>query len=68
MRILEVPVFDDNNEIKATLVLQPEEAHHLLQFALNFLVSAGLATSYQIKEDENVPSLEEMDFDPTKPN
>jgi hypothetical protein len=36
MKIIEVPVFDDNGGLQYTAVVSPEEAKDLLQFALNF--------------------------------
>jgi len=73
MRILEVPLIDKDDNITAIVQLKMEEAQTLLQFALNFLASSGLAVNYAIKdkideEADDRPTQLDMDFDPTKLN
>lgn len=59
----EVPVFNDDGSVRVQVVIGPEEAAHLLQFAINFLVSTGMAAQYAVaqvrsKEDaEDQPDL-----------
>ena len=56
MKIVEVPVFNEDGSIKFTQVCSQEEAQSLLQFALNFLVATGMNVrmlmSQQAKEEE----------------
>lgn len=42
MKILEVPVYDEDGGIKFTQYVSPEEAQSLLQFAINFLLATGM--------------------------
>jgi hypothetical protein len=51
---IEVPVFNEDGSIKASIYLGQEEAAHILQFAVNFLMSAGLAAHYAIANAEEV--------------
>ena len=48
MKIIEVPVFNEDGSVKITHLLNPEQVQVLLQFALQFLVAAGLATSMAV--------------------
>ena len=50
MKIIEVPVFNEDGSIKFTSVVSPEESQALLQFALNFLAGAGLAAQIKFRE------------------
>lgn len=43
MKIIDVPIFNEDGSIKFTQVVGPEEAQMLLQFAINFLVSTGMS-------------------------
>lgn len=42
MKIIEVPIFNDDGSVQVTHVLTPEQVQPLLQFALNFLTATGL--------------------------
>lgn len=42
MKIINVPIFNDDGSIQLTQVVSPEEAQALLQFAINFLTAAGM--------------------------
>ena len=52
MKVIDIPVFEDDGSIKFTMVAGPEEAKTLLQFAVNFLSSAGLAQQFMIQKAE----------------
>lgn len=57
MKIIEVPVYNDDGSIKVTHLIPPEEAQALLQFALNFLTATGLQQQIYIAtkgEDEEI--------------
>ena len=60
MKLIEVPVFNDDCSIKVTHVIGPEEVQALLQFAINFLTATGLQTQMVVvKQDED----KEIEFD-----
>jgi hypothetical protein len=62
MQIIEIPVFNEDGSIKVTHLVSPEEAKTLLQFALNFLASAGLTTamlSSQAAEQQERPTFDD---------
>jgi len=41
MKIIEVPIFNDDGSVQATQLYSPEEAQRLLQFAVNFMLAVG---------------------------
>ncbi len=43
---IDVPVFNEDGSVKFTQHLSPEEAQHILQFALNFLVTTGFMAQH----------------------
>ena len=53
MKIIEVPIFNEDGTVKVTTLLSPEEAQHILQFAINFLMSAGMAANYAIQHTDD---------------
>ena len=53
MKVIEVPVFNDDGSIKLTQLISPEEAKTLLQFAINFLTAAGMAGTYMLQDTED---------------
>ncbi len=55
MKVIEVPVFNDDGSVKLTQLLSPEEAKTLLQFALNFLAATGLSASLAVVKPEDIP-------------
>lgn len=60
MKIIEVPVFNEDGSVKVTHMIGPDEAQALLQFAINFLTATGLQTQMVVmKQDED----EEIEFD-----
>lgn len=64
MKIIETPVYNDDGSIRFTQEVTPAEAQTLLAFALNFLISTGLAAQMGIATpDEEL--LE--DFEPEGP-
>jgi hypothetical protein len=42
MKILDVPIYNDDGSIKFTQQVSPQEAQALLQFAINFMAATGL--------------------------
>ena len=48
MKFIEVPVYNDDGSVKIVQQLSPEEAQHLLSFAINFLTAAGMAGAINI--------------------
>jgi hypothetical protein len=56
MKIIEVPIFNEDGSIQIMQKVSPEEAQTLLQFALNFLATTGLvasgAVSMQMVEED----------------
>lgn len=59
MKIIEVPVYQEDGSVKFTQMVTPEEAQVLLQFALNFLVSTGLHTRFMAESQEEAATPEE---------
>ncbi len=57
MKILEVPIFNDDGSIKFTQYVSPEEAQHLLQFAINFLAATGMNVKMMIAKGDE-PDIE----------
>lgn len=47
MKILEVPIFNEDGSIQTVQQYSPEEAQRLLQFAANFLLGVGSAVAEQ---------------------
>ena len=43
MKLIEVPQYNDDGSVRATMLIGPEEAKGLLQFAINVLAAAGSA-------------------------
>jgi hypothetical protein len=41
MKIIEVPIYNDDGSVKITQLVSPEEAQTLLQFAINFMLAMG---------------------------
>lgn len=41
MKIIEVPVYNEDGSVSATIQIAPEEAKNLLMFAVNFLAATG---------------------------
>lgn len=57
MKIIDVPVFEEDGSIKFTQSISPEEAKALLTFSLNFLTAQGMNVFNSIDDTE------EMRFD-----
>ena len=45
MKIVEVPVFNEDGSVQTVNKYTPEEAKYLLQFAVNFLMTIGSAAA-----------------------
>jgi len=41
MKIIDVPVYNDDGSVQFTQKISPEEAQHLLTFAINFMAATG---------------------------
>ena len=41
MKIIEVPVYNSDGSVKTVFEINPEEAKHLLEFAINYMASVG---------------------------
>jgi len=55
MKMIEVPVFNDDGSVKIVQQVSAQEAQHLLQFAINFLSSLGLSAAAVAGEAEQAP-------------
>ena len=55
MKILEVPVFNDDGSIKFTASVTPEQAQALLEFAYNFLVATGMSVRAIVAQRNEEP-------------
>ena len=44
MKIIEVPVFNEDGSVQTVNKYTPEETQYLLQFAVNYLMSMGTIT------------------------
>jgi hypothetical protein len=62
MKIIETPVYNEDGSVRFTQEVSPQEAQTLLSFALNFLVSTGLAAQMGVGVPEDLADLE--DFEP----
>lgn len=58
MKVIEVPVFNDDGSVKLTQLLSPEEAQSLLQFALNFLTASGMMATYAVAKPKDDTQME----------
>ena len=43
MKIIDVPIFDEDGNVEFTQTITADEAQLLLQFAINFLTSTGMS-------------------------
>lgn len=59
MKIIEVPVFNEDGSVQATHILTAEETQVLLQFALNFLLSSGWTIQTAMQKFREVEEKEE---------
>ena len=65
MKIIEVPIFNDDGSVQVTHTIAPEEAQILLQFALNFLTGTGLSLRQimqKTKEQQEKSTLEQLEL------
>lgn len=58
MKVIEVPVFNEDGSVKLTQLLSPEEAQSLLQFALNFLTASGMMATYAVAKPHDYVQME----------
>lgn len=61
MKIIEVPVFDEEGGIKFTQYVSPDEAQALLQFAINFLVATGMNVRMLMRKEGDGETQLELD-------
>ena len=59
MRVIEVPIINDDGSVQAVCVYTPDEVQRLLQFAANFMMAAGNAAI--IMSGPNTDRPEELD-------
>lgn len=58
MKILDVPIYNDDGSIKFTQQVSPQEAQALLQFAINFMAATGMsAHTIMTHRDETAQEL-----------
>ena len=55
MKIIDVPIYNEDGSIQFTQSISPEEAQALLQFSINFLTATGMYS----KIVQATPSLTE---------
>lgn len=58
MQIVDVPVFNTDGSLQYHQTLSAKEVQVLLQFALNFLVAAGISTQALMEKVEQAPKPE----------
>jgi len=58
MKVIEVPVFNEDGSIKLTQLISPEEAQSLLQFAINFLTASGMMATFAVATKKEDPQME----------
>jgi hypothetical protein len=61
MKIEEIPVLNKDGSVKMTVVINEEQRKALLQFALNFLMAAGLSATYGIMTGNDEAPPQEYD-------
>lgn len=57
MKIIDVPIFNEDGSIKFTQQVSPEEAQALLSFAINFLAATGHAAQMMLQAEESNQEL-----------
>lgn len=57
MKIIEVPVYNDDGSVKATMMISPEEAKHLLEFAINFMAAMGNTVQIAVGKPDDQQEL-----------
>jgi len=62
MKIIDVPILNEDGSIKFTQVVTAQEAQVLLQFALNFLASTGLTVKMMMDHSKEDDSLHGVDI------
>ncbi len=60
MKILDVPVFNADGSVQYHQTLTANEIQVLLQFALNFLVAAGISTHTLMKQVKEAEDKQEL--------
>lgn len=60
MKIIDVPVFNSDGSLQYHQTLTAQEVQVLLQFALNFLVAAGISTQQLMKQVEEAEEKQEL--------
>lgn len=67
MKVIEVPIFNDDGSVRVVQVLSAEEVQTILEFACNFLMTAGLAGHFAVINRRNAEE-EQLDMFPTDPD
>lgn len=58
MQVIEVPVYNEDGSVNITQRISPEEAQHLLQFAINFMMAVGASQKVGVVPlDDEQPEL-----------
>ncbi len=52
MKIIEVPIFNEDGSLQFTQYVSPEEAQRLLSFAINFMMAIGNNATIVMPEQE----------------
>ena len=58
MKLIDVPILNDDGSVKCTMVYGPEEAQKLLQFATNFFAAIGSTAVMMGPEQPEVPEAQ----------
>ena len=66
MKLIDVPVFNDDGSVQFTQVLNEKEVQVLLQFALNFLVATGINVHTFVQGAQEADDDEEPAFGDTR--
>lgn len=60
MKIVDVPIFDEDGNVEFTQTITADEAQLLLQFAINFLTSTGMSVrmlaDQQRQQESKIPA------------
>jgi hypothetical protein len=62
MKVIDVPVFNEDGSVRFTQVITAQEAQALLQFAINFLASTGMSVSMLVKKTAEANETEHVDI------
>lgn len=57
MKIIEVPVYNDDGSVLVTHLISPEEAQNMLQLAINILMASGMMRALEKKNETSQMEL-----------